>query len=87
MNDGTVKVRIVWRVADCVVQPSPTWAMAECSRCQAAVYTDAAQPVPPGFGGAVPVCVPCAMNDPELRPGVERVRAAAMKLGQMGRAL
>jgi hypothetical protein len=82
MTDGT-PVRLVWRVADMAIPEWPGLITTTCHRCRYPVYVDTTQLVPPAFTKIIVelVCIPCALNDSQLRPEVEAAHRAVRKLG------
>jgi hypothetical protein len=78
------RIRLVWRKADMTVPVWPGVITARCSRCTEQVCMDSRQQLPPAFQGRefTLVCVPCGLDDPELRPGVlacyARIRRQAL---------
>ena len=65
-----VVARICPRVAEMNGKPVATAVVDACSRCQQPVYRDSAQPNPyPGLTEFL-ICVPCGLDDPELREHV-----------------
>ena len=72
MADPTA-IRLVWRLADMQVPEWPGLAVTACGRCRAPVYIDTGQIVPRAIAAAELVCVPCALNDDELRPEVLKI--------------
>lgn len=82
MTDDT-PVRLVWRTADMAIPRWPGLVTDRCHRCRYPVYIDTTQVVPPAFTKATVelVCIPCALDDPRLRPKVEAAHRAVRKLG------